>query len=257
VVQAAFSSAAYNGAPLQGMVHWDFGDGTTADSHAVHDGSGASVSQMQFPHAFGVGAWTVTVHATDTAGNATSWTMPVRVYPALRPSITAQRVRGGAWRFSAAATGGDGALLAGHWTFADGGSADGLQVVHTFAPGVAETATLTVVDGSGGSASAAWAPPVAAPSPSARPTPVAAGGEHGHGSAAVAAPSSAVAAPAMRALAAAPSAATAAPWEGSAVAAGCVVVAVGLRRHRRGLRRRNENNQRDQDNQATRVAAGS
>ena len=49
---------------------------------------------------------------------------------------------------SAGVRGGDGHAIAVHWTFSDGSKANGLRVVHR-RPG---TATLTVVDGAGDTA---------------------------------------------------------------------------------------------------------
>jgi hypothetical protein len=100
----------------------------------------------------------VRLSAADAGGNATSWQMPVVVYPELRPSISVQGRADRSFSFTAGAGGGDGALLAGHWTFADGTTADGLSVVHRFASGVSPAATLTVVDGTGSSATTSWPP---------------------------------------------------------------------------------------------------
>lgn len=236
VVQAAFSSAAYNGSALSGRVHWDFGDGTSADSQAVRDGSGAGPQQTQFPHTFTVGSWTVTLNATDTAGNAATWSMPVTVHPALQPSISAQPRRGGSWRFTAGISGGDGALLAGHWRFGDGGTADGITVTHTFAPGSATTATLVAVDGTASCATAAWSAATATPSPTPLPTP---GGGHHGGTAADGAPAapapSAVPGPATRSVDAVVGGGT--PWPAGALAGG-TLLATAVHRRRSAARRR-------------------
>src|SRR4051794_23093983 len=141
-VQAIFSAAHTNGSPIAGQVHWDFGDGTTADSPALKDGTGHTPAW--FDHTFGVGVHTVKATATDQSGRVASATMTITVWPPLAPSIARD---GDAWGGSA--TGGDGNVLAYKWAFSDGDVEYGRVVPHADDPG----AVLTVTDGSGSTAS--------------------------------------------------------------------------------------------------------
>ena len=88
--------------------------------------------------------WTI----TDGAGQTATWSMSVRVYPAVTPAITVPRLGPGRYRYQATATGGDGVALACQWRFSDGTVAAGPVVTHTFARGVA-AARLSVTDGTG------------------------------------------------------------------------------------------------------------
>ncbi|HEX5269010.1 MAG TPA: PKD domain-containing protein, partial [Gemmataceae bacterium] len=156
-VQAIFSPAHNGGSPIAGKVHWDFGDGSTADTRALKDGtpgpSGSTADPAYFDHAFAVGEHTVTATATDTAGHVASATLKVVVFPALRPQIAASAT-GSTVAYRASASGGDGHVLAWRWRFADGATATGPSVRHTFPAGVTPAATLTVTDGSGSTATA-------------------------------------------------------------------------------------------------------
>jgi hypothetical protein len=179
-LQAAYSNVSqpYDASPvnlpgqpqIKGEVQWDLGDGSTSSSHAVRDGSGASWSSTQFTHGYAPGDYTVRLRAQDTAGNSPTWTLRLRVYPRLVPSVSATRLATGLWRLSGAATGGDGVPLAWRWSFSDGGAADGRVVTHRFAAGTSPAATLRVVDGTDSVAQATW-PVAAAGAHNAAPTP--------------------------------------------------------------------------------------
>ena len=142
-VQAIFSPAHSNGSPINGKVHWDFGDGTTAETVALKDGS--KVVPAWFDHTFsGVGEHVVTATATDQSGRVATATMRIEVFPPLVASFTRD---GDAW--IASADGGDGNVLAYRWRFSDGDVEYGPVVHHADDPG----AVLTVTDGTGSTAS--------------------------------------------------------------------------------------------------------
>jgi hypothetical protein len=143
-LQAIYSPAKWNGSPLNGKVHWSFGDGTSADTNYHQNADGPDHADAYFDHTFpGPGTYTVTASGADTAGNPCSASMHVTVYPHLVAGIE----RDGD-RLVGAASGGDGRVLAWQWTFADGTAAAGRFVdAH---PG----ATLTVTDGTGSTATA-------------------------------------------------------------------------------------------------------
>ena len=151
-LQAIYSPAHTGGSPLAGSkVHWDLGDGTTADTAATKD-PGAP-GPTYFDHAYAPGTYVVRATGADTAGHPVSAQMTVRVFPRLVPTIGARPGRRGAISYTGDATGGNGSVLAWHWSFSDGGSAEGRQVSHTFAAGTTPRATLTVTDGTGSTAS--------------------------------------------------------------------------------------------------------
>jgi hypothetical protein len=151
-LQATYSPAHFNGNPLKGQVHWNFGDGTSADTNYHQNAAGAQHADAYFDHSFPApGTYTVTASGTDTAGNPCSATMQVAVYPQLSAQATASG-SGDTVTYSGSASGGDGHYLAYQWRFSDGASAAGATVTHTFAAGATPGATLTVTDGSGGTA---------------------------------------------------------------------------------------------------------
>jgi len=131
-LQAIYGGAAFGGAPLDGPVRWDFGDGT----------KGTSGSEKRFVHAFAPGRYTVRVEATDTQGNTATWSLPVRVYRALRAAIDARSGGVLVGRMS----GGKAPALAWRWSFSDGSTASGERVR---APLGATSATLSVTDATG------------------------------------------------------------------------------------------------------------
>lgn len=119
----------------------DFGDGSapfsgTYPAQAVHTWTRP-------------GNYAVTTQARDGNGNAVTWSTPVYVRPALAARGSARRMRGGQTLFSASVAGGDGSLLGAHWTFPDGTTAWGTQVVHRLRRGARVTVTVTDGDGDG------------------------------------------------------------------------------------------------------------
>ncbi len=126
-------------------IHWRFGDGTT----------GVSGDDERFTHTFpGPGRYAVTATVTNERGVVRRWTQTVIVDPPPVATVDVSEA-GGMATLRAGVRGGDGHAIAAHWAFSDGTTADGLAVTHPLAPGL--TATVTVVDGAGDSASASAA----------------------------------------------------------------------------------------------------
>jgi chitodextrinase len=149
-LQAIFSPAHTGGSPIAGKVHWDLGDGTTANTRALKDGT--SPDPAWFDHAYQPGMWKVTASATDQAGHVATAQLAVDVYPQLIAAIEVVSRAGQDVVYRGGATGGHGRLLAWHWRFGDGTSAEGRTVEHTFPAGTTPQATLTVTDATGSSA---------------------------------------------------------------------------------------------------------
>ncbi|MHB8593965.1 MAG: PKD domain-containing protein [Acidimicrobiales bacterium] len=154
-LQAIYSPAHVNGYPLNGDVRWDFGDGTTAETNYHQNADGPGHADAYFDHAFpGPGTYTVSATGSDTNGDPVSATMAITVYPRLVADVTVAQDSNGTVTYQGSATGGDGEYLAYQWLFSDGTSGAGPVVIHEFPPGVTPGATLTVTDGSGGTAAA-------------------------------------------------------------------------------------------------------
>jgi PKD repeat protein len=133
--EAWFESPPYGSQPTRAeKVHWDFGDGTKADSEAGKN--------TRFPHAYTApGRYEVKLHTKDTDGKSVSWELPVRVYRELQATI-AKHGRD----LTATATGGKEPMLAYRWRFDDGSTAVG---PHVTPPKDATKATLSVTDATG------------------------------------------------------------------------------------------------------------
>jgi PKD domain len=131
------SSAAAQG---DGKVAWDFGDGTIETQR----------NQTRFTHTFpGPGAYHVQASVTDNLGATHRWIQTVRIDPPLSATVD-QRRQAGTVVLTARALGGQRFdVNAAHWTFSDGSSAEGTTVI---APGGADHATVTIVDGAGNTA---------------------------------------------------------------------------------------------------------
>jgi hypothetical protein len=142
-LRSIFNSAPYGTKPDRAEdVHWDFGDGTKADTKAD--------KRWSFTHDYTrPGSYLVRLWTTDTEGNRYDWEVPVRVYPALRPSIEA---RGST--LEARLQGGGKPVLAYRWRFDDGGIANGRVVTM---PRGADRATVSVTDSTGTVAEASYA----------------------------------------------------------------------------------------------------
>lgn len=153
-LEAIYNPALFDGSPDVGGVRWQFGDGTTATTGYLLTATGEQGHAM-FTHAYRPGRYLLHLTARDSAGGQANWTITVRVFPRLVPVIQARHLFGRYWQFTAQRRGGDGALLAAHWAFPGGLGVWGTSVVHAFTGG-APTATLTVTDGTGGTAQASW-----------------------------------------------------------------------------------------------------
>jgi PKD domain len=142
----ATARASQDGTPGRTVspIAWDFGDGTGGPSP---NGDG-----QWFDHTFpGPGTYHVTAAVTDQDGAPRSWTQTVIVDPPLRATVRAHP-RGSDVVLSAGAKGGDGGLLAAHWSFPDGSTADGLTVTQPRGEESGEI-EVEVVDGAGNQAS--------------------------------------------------------------------------------------------------------
>jgi probable HAF family extracellular repeat protein len=122
---------------------WDLGDGTQV--------SGDSVG-----HAYlSTGVKTAVCTATDDSETEAVSSVTIEVYPALSLTTGASQLAtlpGDPLDFSAAAAGGSGGLQYS-WVFGDGESANGASVSHIYADPGEYTATVTVRDSVGGTAS--------------------------------------------------------------------------------------------------------
>jgi hypothetical protein len=84
-LQAIYMPAAQIDAPLAGQVHWDFGDGSHADTGYLsvgqdygQTGQGPHGKPVLFIHSFRPGMYRVRASGKDTDGNPVSWTITVR-----------------------------------------------------------------------------------------------------------------------------------------------------------------------------------
>jgi hypothetical protein len=143
VFEAVYASAAFGGSGIAGKVHWDFGDGTTADTDPG----------VRLGHAFTPGSYTVRLSATDRDGRRASWQVPVEAYPRLRARVA--RV---GRRLIARTSGGVTPRLAYRWTFDRGAPAYGARVR---LPRRAHRVTLRVTDATGTTTRVRIRPPAA------------------------------------------------------------------------------------------------
>jgi hypothetical protein len=134
-LRSIFNSAPYGTKPGQAEpVHWDFGDGTTADTRAD--------KRWEFTHTYTApGSYLIKLWTTDTEGHRYDWEVPVRVYDELRASIESAGSD-----LVAHVAGGSGQVLAYRWSFDNGATANGERVA---LPAGATSATLRVTDAAG------------------------------------------------------------------------------------------------------------
>ncbi len=132
------SSASTQG---DGMISWNFGDGTTELRPIT----------ARFSHTFpGPGLYSVTASVTDNLGNTYSWTQPVRIDTPLTATVVQTAGPGKSVVLSAVGQGGEGNVLAAQWTFSNGATAYGPTItVHKHLEG-----TVTITDGAGNTATA-------------------------------------------------------------------------------------------------------
>jgi hypothetical protein len=153
VLQATFSPASPSDEQLQGKVHWDFGDGTSADTGYLEvgqdygqTGQGAK-GATRFRHPFRPGRYTIRATATDTGGKRAEWSSVLRVYPRLHAEVAVRPAGPGRVALRAIAEGGDEAVLAASWRLAGGARMAGVRLVRTVRPG--DRVALSIVDGNG------------------------------------------------------------------------------------------------------------
>jgi hypothetical protein len=124
-----------------GKIGWDFGDGTTD----------VQPSGTRFTHTFpGVGTYRVQASVTDNLGKTYRWAQMVRIDAPLSAAVDQHKAKdGNNVLLTARAIAGQHDVVAAHWTFADGTSADGTSVTR---PAGSGEATVTIVDGAGNTA---------------------------------------------------------------------------------------------------------
>jgi hypothetical protein len=137
---ASTSIGSTAGSQGDGLVTWDFGDGTV-ETHS---------NQSRFTHTFpGPGAYRVQTSVTDNLGKTYRWTQTVRIDTPLSAAVD-QDTEDGNVVLTARAVGGQRFdVIAAHWTFPGGTTAEGTTVT---APAGAEQATVAITDGAGNTA---------------------------------------------------------------------------------------------------------
>jgi hypothetical protein len=132
------STAATQG---DGAITWDFGDGTT-ESHPI---------SARFTHTFSrPGIYEVRTSVTDNLGHTYAWTQSVQIDRPLTAAVRQDPQRANTIVLTARAVGGQQtSVLAAHWTFADGTTADGptITMPHKHLDG-----SVTITDGAGNTA---------------------------------------------------------------------------------------------------------
>jgi hypothetical protein len=128
-----------------GKISWDFGDGTT-DVQPI---------SSRFTHTFaGPGSYRVQASITDNLGNTYRWVQTVKIDPPLSVSVDQSTDKNNVVLTADAVGGERFDVLAAHWTFSDGSTADGNSVTP---PAGATSTTVTIVDGAGNTATASVA----------------------------------------------------------------------------------------------------
>jgi PKD repeat protein len=123
------------------LVAWDFGDGTV-ETHT---------NKTRFTHTFAEpGTYRVQASVTDNLGKTYRWVQMVTIDSPLSAAVV-QRTEDAKLLLTARPIGGERwDVVAAHWTFSDGTTADGTTVT---APAGATNASVTIVDGAGNTAS--------------------------------------------------------------------------------------------------------
>ena len=120
-------------------IAWDFGDGTTD----------VRPTGTRFTHTFpGPGTYRVQASVTDNLGKTYRWAQLVRIDTPLAAGVDQDRKKD-SLVLTARAIGGQHDVVAAHWAFSDGTTADGTSITRPAGPG---GATVTIVDGAGNTA---------------------------------------------------------------------------------------------------------
>jgi hypothetical protein len=128
------------GTQSDGLVSWNFGDGTV----------GTQPISARFTHTFpGPGLYRVRTSVTDNLGNTYRWVQPVLIDRPLTAAVVQHPEGLDTIVLAAVAKGGDGNVLAAHWTFSDGTTADGTTIT---LPDKPLDGFVTITDGAGNTA---------------------------------------------------------------------------------------------------------
>jgi hypothetical protein len=131
------SSASTQG---DGLVSWNFGDGTTE----------LRPNAARFSHTFpGPGVYSVVASVTDNIGNTYDWTQQVRIDAPLSASVVQTPGSGNSVVLSASSQGGEGNVVAARWSFSSGRTADGTTIT---LPRRKQVVAVTITDGAGNTA---------------------------------------------------------------------------------------------------------
>jgi hypothetical protein len=126
-----------------GEISWNFGDGST-ETRPI---------SARFSHVFPApGLYKVTASVTDNLGQTYSWAQPVLIDPPLTAAVAQDPERGNTIVLTAQAKGGAGSVVAAHWAFADGTTADGKTITM---PHKQLDGSVTITDGAGNTATTA------------------------------------------------------------------------------------------------------
>jgi hypothetical protein len=132
---SALTLGTLDGDSFGGEIRWDFGDGAT----------GAGTGKYRTHTYSAAGTYTVTASITDPEdGKEVTWTQQAIVDPPLAALVT---VVGD--ELTAGASGGQGTILAAHWTFSDASTAEGLRVTRP----AGASGAVVIVDAAGNIAS--------------------------------------------------------------------------------------------------------
>ena len=149
----------------------DFTDGSSDGDGSVvswlwnfGDGSASSLQNPSRSYAAG-GTYTVTLTATDNGGASDTASQSLTVVPANQAPLAALTFSctGLTCDFSAASSGGDGAVVSWAWDFGDGNASSLQNPGHSYAAGGSYAVTLTVTDDAGAAGTASQSLTVAAP----------------------------------------------------------------------------------------------
>ena len=125
-----------------GAISWTFGDGTT-ETQPI---------SARFTHTFPrPGIYRVKASVTDNLGNTYSWSQSVLIDLPLTAFVEQDPERGNTIALTAGAIGGHFDVLAAHWTFSDGTTADGTTIT---LPHKRLDGSVTITDGAGNTATA-------------------------------------------------------------------------------------------------------